>query len=66
MKRQTVYILLVTKGHHNAVAHCEVFSEQPTLDLHEVLNEHVGDDPGQAQLIIAGVDGGDSMILEEA
>ena len=57
----TTYTLIVIGGHR--LIHCEVFSELPTFDIYDVLVEHKGD---QAWLVQANVNGGDSVVLEEA
>lgn len=64
MKKQTVYILLITSGMWDQIVHCEVYSEEPTFDLVEELEKH--STTGSAKLIQASVDGGDSITLAEA
>ena len=57
----TTYTLVVIGGHR--LIHCEVFSELPTFDIYDVLIKNHGD---QAWLVQANINGGDSVVLEEA
>lgn len=57
----TVYILIVHG--EDRIMHCEVFSQEPTIDVHDVLAEYKA---RQVWLVMANVNGGDSIVLQEA